>query len=108
MSTASVAATSATASARAAGRPEEEARRLRRRVGGGTRGGTAIGASSINAPRRLSKLTGVAKLEFLFPGQGSQQTGMVDELLQVPELADLSRACSEAAYIELIELILLV
>jgi len=43
----------------------------------------------------------VPKLAFLYPGQGSQHTGMGADLLTDPEVADLCDRCSSAAGVDL-------
>src|SRR5260370_9076552 len=43
----------------------------------------------------------MARVAFLFPGQGSQHAGMGAELLTDPEVADLCDRCSSVAGIDL-------
>src|SRR3979411_2425187 len=43
----------------------------------------------------------MAKVAFLYPGQGSQQPGMGADLLTDPEVADLCDKCSAAAGVDL-------
>src|ERR1700716_3185765 len=43
----------------------------------------------------------MAKVAFVYPGQGSQQPGMGAELLTDPEVADLCDQCASAAGVDL-------